>query len=449
MRPVESDKKVVGQRLWSRLLRIVDHPDLLRRVAGSGLIRESATYISGNILIRSIPFLLLPVLTRYLSPEDFGRVTMFAIGVSMVAPLVGLSTDSAISRQYFERDTIDFSNYVTNCLYVMAASLAVLLPIAIALSGQLGAALALPPAWIWLLVVMAAARYIGNVTVVAWQVRHQPRPYAVYLFLQTLTVFGISIVLVVVLRFGWRGRVAGETAALLAFAVVGLVVLTRAGWIRHGFNKSHVRHAVSFGTGIVIHLYGSLLVIAADRFFLTHMLDVGQTGLYAVGAQVAMIIGVLEHSFNQAWSPWLFGRLKNGRRSDLTLIRRITAVYTGVIIGLALLLWLVTPYFLPLLVGKAFAGASQFVLWLALGNAFSGMYKMAVNQIFYMNRTDLLAVITVISGVVNLCLNYLLISRNGAVGAAQATAATFFLSYVLTYLLSRRVTRSLYASFSD
>ena len=94
----------------------------LARVRRSTLARSSGVYGVSTILNRAIPFLLLPVLTRYLSPEDFGKVALFTVAVNLMLPFVGFTTDSAIGRQYFERDRIDLASYVTNCLYVLAGT---------------------------------------------------------------------------------------------------------------------------------------------------------------------------------------------------------------------------------------------------------------------------------------------------------------------------------------
>src|SRR5688572_11776955 len=95
------------------------------QLASSPLISSSGVYVFTNVLSLSLPFFLLPVMTRFLSPEDFGKVAMFTVAVNLTVPLVGFRADSAIGRQYFERDTIDFANYITNCFYILLASVTV------------------------------------------------------------------------------------------------------------------------------------------------------------------------------------------------------------------------------------------------------------------------------------------------------------------------------------
>ncbi|HEX2210473.1 MAG TPA: polysaccharide biosynthesis C-terminal domain-containing protein, partial [Longimicrobium sp.] len=254
---------------------------------------------------------------------------------------------------------------------------------------------------------------------------------------------GISVWLVVGQGWGWRGRVLGEIASQLLVGAIGLAVLVRGGWVRGGVDRGHLKHAVRYGGGLIPHVYGGLLIVTTDRLFLTHMVGVEETGLYVVGVQVAMLIGVAQQSFNQAWAPWLFGQLKANLPGTRRRVHRLTRLYNVAIIAGALALAGLAPWLLGWLVGPQFRGAAQFVLWLALASAFEGMYKMVVNQIFYAGRTHWLAWITFGTGVANVALNWLLISLNGAVGSAQATAAAMLISYLLTARLSRRVERTL------
>ncbi|HEX6371490.1 MAG TPA: oligosaccharide flippase family protein [Longimicrobium sp.] len=409
----------------------------------STLLRSSAAYAGSNLLNRAVPFLLLPVLTRYLSPQDVGITAMYVAAVGLAAPLVGLSTDAAIGRRYFDRDQIDFPRYVATCLWVVAATGLVLTGVLALFAAPLAPLLAIPAGWVWTIAAVAAGRYLVAVALGMWQVRQRPGPYALFSFLLTVLGLGISVYLVVARGWGWRGRVVGEIGTQLLFGLAGLALLWRVGWVRGGVDRVHLRDALKYGGGLIPHVYGGLLIATTDRLFLTHMVGVEQTGLYIVGIQIAMLIGVAQQSFNQAWAPWLFGVLKRNEPGTLRRVHRLTRMYNVAILAAALALAALAPWLLGFLVGPQFRGAAQFVLWLALASAFEGMYKMVVNQIFYAGHTSWLAWITFGTGVANVGLNWLLISINGAVGSAQATALAMLLSYLLTARLSRRLERTL------
>lgn len=174
-----------------------------------------------------------------------------------------------------------------------------------------------------------------------------------------------------------------------------------------------------------------------DRIFITNMVDISETGMYAVGYQFAMVINMLCGSFNQAWVPWLYAKLKDGR--DEVTIVKITYIYFVMVVIFALGLTWIAPLVMRFYVGESFSGAHRFVLWIAIGYAFNGMYKMLTTYIFFVQKTYILAWITFFTAIVNVAANYLFINYEGAIGAAKATALSFFISFVLTWILAAKV----------
>ena len=51
----------------------------------------SSIYLITNILNSAIPFALLPILTRAMSPEEYGQIAIFQTVISAMAAFIGLS----------------------------------------------------------------------------------------------------------------------------------------------------------------------------------------------------------------------------------------------------------------------------------------------------------------------------------------------------------------------
>ena len=64
---------------------------------------------------------------------------------------------------------------------------------------------------------------------------------------------------------------------------------------------------------------------------------------------------------------------------------------------------------------------------------------MVANYIFFAGKTAVLAWVTFVSAMMNIAFNYVLIKLNGSVGAAQASALTFLVTFLMTWALSARV----------
>ena len=89
---------------------------------------------------------------------------------------------------------------------------------------------------------------------------------------------------------------------------------------------------------------------------------------------------------------------------------------------------------MPLIIQEDFTGANKYVFWVALGYAFHGIYKIFFPYLVHISRTSYLAFSTTLSALINLFLNYFLILKYGAIGAAYATIAAFALSAILVFI---------------
>jgi O-antigen/teichoic acid export membrane protein len=237
----------------------------------------------------------------------------------------------------------------------------------------------------------------------------------------------------------WRGRVAAEIVAWLSFAIVAVFLMTRWKWLSGGFDASYARNIAAFGIPLIPHTLGSALMVQTDRLLLTNLVGVDQTGLYVVAFQLATVVELAALSFNNAYAPWLFERLAKIDDETRHQLVRYTYLQFGLMAALAAVVAFVMPRIAAVLLGPRFEASGQFVGWLALGFLFSGMYYMVTNYIFFAQRTTWLAAVTISVAVINIPLTYALISINGAIGAAQATAISFGLSFVGTWIVSQHV----------
>ena len=64
------------------------------------MLRSSIIYLLSTLLNRAVPLLLLPVLTRYLTPAEYGTIAILQVFLSFFLSLFG-GLNVNISRNYF------------------------------------------------------------------------------------------------------------------------------------------------------------------------------------------------------------------------------------------------------------------------------------------------------------------------------------------------------------
>lgn len=404
----------------------------MRRFAGSASI-----YLGANIVSAAIPFLLLPLLTRLLSPVDYGIVALFGVATSILAAFTGLSVHGAIAVRYFQLEPQRFAHYVGACFRILAVS-ATFVGLLIAFATPwLEELVQIPPLWLLAAGLMSAAQVATNIRLSMLQVQDRAFAYGLLQCGQAALNIGLSLLFVVVLHMAWQGRVLGQVMATILLMSVALLWMPK-GEVMCPVGKDDTKDALRFGVPLIPHVLGGLLIAATDRMMIANMIDVGQAGIYMVALQVGMVMGVLTESFNKVYAPKLLSALvRVDPHRDRRIVRGTYLYFVGVA-GIAIVLGTMAPLLLKALVGEQFRAAADSVFYVALGYAFSGMYYMVTIYMFFASKTAQLALVTLACGAFNVIATWYLIGANGVVGAAQAFMLSQALLFIGTWWLSHR-----------
>jgi O-antigen/teichoic acid export membrane protein len=149
-------------------------------------------------------------------------------------------------------------------------------------------------------------------------------------------------------------------------------------------------------------------------------------------------MAIVFDAINKAYVPWLFERLKRDDAQEKMQVVRLTYVAFAAALAAAGLAFAVGPWLVVVVAGKEYAAAGQVIGWLALGQAFGGMYLMVTNYIFYSRRTGLLSLVTIGTGLLNLALLFGMVEWLGLVGAALAFAGSMALRFLLVWAVAQK-----------
>ena len=414
---------------------------LIKKLKRSSLLSGAGVYFGTSVINASIPFFMLPVLTRFLEPSEYGEVAVFTVWVSLISAICGLSVHGAAARKYYDFEDPDehIGEFTTACLLLLISStlvvLLVILPLAPWISGILG----LSKQWVVVGVGFAFCNFLISLRMGQWQVRKEPLKYGSFQISRSILDVSLSLMLVVSLTLGVTGRITGMTAAAMLFAAIALHLLYRDGLIKRSWRPDYMKEAASFGVPLIPHILGAFLLLTIDRAVIGAVLGLESAGFYMVAAQIAGILNIVLDSFNKAYVPWLYERLKQDQRDEKLFVVKLTYIYYLALLVIAGVAFLFGGSFLTLVAGESYAPAAEIVAWLVLGQCFRGMYLMVTSYIFYARRTKYLAMVTISSGILNIVIMFPLLQYYGVLGAAYAFCISMFLQFVFVALVARRL----------
>jgi len=105
-------------------------------VASSLFVKDVMVYGTGNTVSALLPLMLLPVLTRYLTPTDYGLVATSVVLVQVAVTVIGLNTSGLIIQSQFT-DDFETRKSLLSTNVLVASMLAVALVIVTVAGGDL------------------------------------------------------------------------------------------------------------------------------------------------------------------------------------------------------------------------------------------------------------------------------------------------------------------------
>lgn len=412
------------------------------------LLRGSLLYTIGNFLPRIGAFLLLPIYTASMGPEQFGVFSLMLSVSGVLGVLLRLGLDGALMRLHFdvterERPAL----YSTLALATATAGLGIAVVVGIGVAPFFERLFAGAPFWplgpiTLLLTFLVAFQYVPFTFLRATQ-----RPGR-FLAL-TLAAFGVGVVatilLVGVLDLGAAGALFGQVAGAGTVVVAALLVLARLRPARP--RAALLRRSLSFGLPLVPHALSGWVLNLSDRWLIGLLAGGGVTaaqaavGTYSLGYVIGQVVSLVAYSFNAAWVPFFYerGETVNGPR----LLREATTLSVLLLSALAVAIGLLAPELTAVLGGERWSGAiaeaARVTPVVAFASAIYGLYYMVVSAVFLSRRTGALPVLTTVAGLSNVAVNVALIPRIGIMGAAWATLAGYTLLAVLTIWYAARL----------
>ncbi|MDD5617701.1 MAG: oligosaccharide flippase family protein [Candidatus Omnitrophica bacterium] len=404
------------------------------------IFKSFTIYTGTNFINQAIPFLFLPILTRFLTPADYGILSTFTAILGVVTVFISMGSTDAITRAYFDRHEKDFnfSSFMFNALIINFTAFLIIFGITFCLKSFISKKLFIPSNWVLLLPIIGFCSVISSITLKMFVYRKKPFSYLFLKLSDTMIEILLSVFLVVVIGLSWKGRIVGISVSSFLFLLIGLYILFSKYISNLLLNSQYAKQIISYGTPIFFHSVGLTVIMAMDRFFLNRFAGLSETGLYSVAYSISSVIAFIILAFGLAWNPVLYERLNAASQALKIKLVRFTYSYLAVLFLLALLLSIFSPYIIRILVGARFYGSSQFIFWLSMGWVMYGMNIMTLSYIYYSKKTYFLYIIALVSIVVNAVLNYIFIKLNGPIGAAQAMFLTFLSRAVLTWYFSHR-----------
>lgn len=391
----------------------------------SWLAGNAVVYVSGSVLRNLISFFLLPLYTRFLTPDDYGVLAICEVTAAVAAMITGLTLFNAVLRFHamYADNRKTLGEWYSTIYYTM--SVATLLgcglvafftdPVSRVLFGKLQ----YQAQFAWALrVVMLTTLFNNGVSFFTYLLQAQERPwvYTAFNIGQFLLNTLLAIYFVVFRGMGYwgtllAGMIAAGAAYLASFAC-------QRGMLWKPFRKALLAPSFAFCYPYLIMQVLNWAGNASDRFLINWFHTLADTGLFSIALKVSFILNFLVTGFHQAWVPFFFRMLEEKGRAAHAIIARYTTYFVAAVVFAALGVAIYSRELFTVMVGVKFLPAWKLVPVLAISIVANLGGSLCWNQIAFAKKTIWITGLTFLASLVLLASNLLLIPRFGGLGAA-------------------------------
>jgi O-antigen/teichoic acid export membrane protein len=404
------------------------------------LAGKSAIYGSGSILLRAIGFFLLPLYTRFLSPSDYGILTVTGIIVSILGILLPLTLHSSLNPIYFftpnEKQRRADLGTVWLSIVLISGGLTLII-------DQSGGYLFpiffknIPfSPYIRLSIWIAFLGTFSLVPLALFQIQERAKEYVLLTAATTILQIIFIIYFVVFQRQGAEGNLIGVLLGSLTMAMPCIWLALRN--VRLSLQWNVLRSALSYSLPLVPYSLATWVLMLSDRAIIERFVSLEQLGLYSLGYMYGSIMNVVAYAINSAWVPFLFKTDAQEGSAASERLAQLGTYFTLLLCFVALGVGLFSKEVIELMTDPSFHPAARVAPWIVAGVLFSGLYYFPVNFLFLKKKTAMVPIITLVSGAVDVGLNLWLVPKYGIMAAAWSALISYGLMLILAWWLGMR-----------
>ena len=397
------------------------------------VIKSSVIYLGSSILNKAIPFLLLPILTKYLSPEEYGVLSIFLLLISFSTAFVGMNMSMNISKNFFKYSKQQTSLMIGNILMILSLTTLIYFVITLGVSFYYQEIFSVPTNWVVIIPLLSFMFMINTINLTILRNQEKAVLFGIYEIANTVVNMGVTILLLIMYHYGWYSQAVGLTIAYTLFFIISLLHMRKNGFIILRYDRAEARKILKLSIPLIPHVVGGIIIALSDRFFIERMVSLEMVGIYSVGYMFGMVVILFTDAFLKAWSPWFYKMLSDANSTKKLKIVKYSYLYILATFIIAFGISIFAKFIIPYVVDVRYAGAEIYVFWIAIGYAVHGVYKIFFPYLVHISKTAFLGVSTVIAAVLNLIFNYFLIKEFGAIGAAYSTVLSFIVSASLVF----------------
>lgn len=403
----------------------------------SKVFKAGIGYTIGNVMVKGINFLAIPIFSRLLATEEMGLYTVFAAYEAVLFVFIGMALHSSIrSAKYeFEGKIDDFTSSIMGIYWI---NLIVALFISIVFNKILTKLLDLDLVTLVMLVIYSFGIAVVTLYNARISLDYEYKKYIKVSLASTIGNVGLSLILIKTIFNSSRGfgRVLGITISTVLVTVYIIYDLYKSA--RPTFRKKYWKFGIKYSLPIIPHGISQVLLAQFDRIMINKMIGKSEAGIYGLVGNIKLILAIISDSISEVWMTWFYEKMKN-KEIEAVRSRARQLCYFFLIIAIGVMS--ISPELVLIIGGQKYAVGKYVAIPMILDAFVLFIYNVIVPSEYFKQKTSFIMWGTMSAAVINIITNYIFIQKYGFIAAAYTTLFAYICYMILHLVISYRLMR--------
>lgn len=424
---------------------------LLANLYNARVVKDFFIYSFGSLLLRGISILIVPLIMRTLAPAQYGALSLVTAFNMIVTAIIGLGLRQLLSIEYFHYQEQERKQLINEMilLYSCIAIPTVILcwHIKTVLIRYLFfdtiSDLQLLPALLSLVLFFYAELFYQLM-----QYERKASQLTILQIMVALITSGSTFYALWILHTGIEGILWAQFLGQLCAFLFGLYA-----YIDNDFYSlfyfsiptKQIRYYFQYGLPFIPGIICSWILASSDRWMLGYYCTMREVGIYSVADLFAQIFySLILVPWSGSYLPYIMKQYKQHEASLFVVEKENQRIMWLSMIALVLIisvgLMSCSP-FLTYVLPPLYQNALSYIPFLLMGQIFLLGSYFASALIQFKKQTSFLAVALTIPALLNIALNYLLVSPLGILGCSIATLISYLAYFIITLVYNKKIAR--------
>ncbi len=402
--------------------------------------KHTIIYSLGNLSIKLVGFILLPLYTTYLSTAEYGllaiieAVSQFAIAVLGFRLATAMLRWATAEKDELKQKSIIFTSLLTSIIILIPFIISFI--VFASYLSEIIFDTSDFTTYIYLISAFILFEIYNVFILNLLRLRDKSVYYMVIIILKLIINLGFNIYFVAYANIGVNGIMYSMVISSIIFSIATFPFLLSQ--IKVKYNIKVAREMFTYGFPLIFATISSMILTLSDRFIIKHVYSLSEVGIYNLGYKISSVINVvIIQSFQMGFLPIAFKKFDQEGAKEF--FAKVLTYFTFILVLAVITISFYSKEVIILLSeNPEYFEAYKLVPIISYTFLIKGIYYIFSLGLHFVKKTKYNSFIVLIGALINVLLNYMLIPALSIYGAALASVFSSVVIMLLYYYYSQR-----------